>query len=246
MQKIIVVYAMLSAAVAFAQTMQGPLMPKKLSTAERRAAMIARMGGRINAPDKEPGICFLNCQKDVPPDRLEVALQRIRDTFHFSVYLRDAEWKNMPELADLAATRKHAVVVALVDSPAYPQLLTAPDDAWGIVNLAPLKADRPKPEVLEARVLKMMMRGFAVSIGGLWGTQMGDVLHSADTLQQLDANTGKVPGPMAFENIYTRGKALKVATGGTVSYRQACKEGWAPAPTNDLQRGVWNEFHPAK
>ena len=53
-------------------------------------------------------------------------------------------------------------------------------------------------------------------------------------------------GPMAFENIYTRGKALHVSAGGMVSYRQACKEGWAPAPTNDLQRGVWNEFHPAK
>ena len=26
-----------------------------------------------------------------------------------------------------------------------------------------------------------------------------------------------------------------------VSYRDACKEGWAPAPTNDYQKAIWNQ-----
>jgi hypothetical protein len=26
-------------------------------------------------------------------------------------------------------------------------------------------------------------------------------------------------------------------------YRQACKQGWAPAPTNDVQRAIWNKVH---
>ena len=25
------------------------------------------------------------------------------------------------------------------------------------------------------------------------------------------------------------------------TYRKACEEGWAPAPTNDVQRKIWNE-----
>ena len=27
------------------------------------------------------------------------------------------------------------------------------------------------------------------------------------------------------------------------SYRTACQQGWAPAPTNDAQRTIWQEVH---
>ena len=28
-----------------------------------------------------------------------------------------------------------------------------------------------------------------------------------------------------------------------VSYRKACEEGWAPQPTNDFQKAVWDDVH---
>ena len=28
-----------------------------------------------------------------------------------------------------------------------------------------------------------------------------------------------------------------------IPYRQACKEGRAPVPTNDVQRAIWNKVH---
>ena len=28
-----------------------------------------------------------------------------------------------------------------------------------------------------------------------------------------------------------------------IPYRQACQEGWAPAPTNAVQRAIWNKVH---
>ena len=31
---------------------------------------------------------------------------------------------------------------------------------------------------------------------------------------------------------------LRIAT-----YRQACREGWAPAPTNDVQKAIWDKVH---
>jgi len=27
------------------------------------------------------------------------------------------------------------------------------------------------------------------------------------------------------------------------TYRHACEQGWAPAPTNDYQKAIWNEVH---
>ena len=26
-------------------------------------------------------------------------------------------------------------------------------------------------------------------------------------------------------------------------YRKACEEGWAPAPTNDVQKAIWDKVH---
>ena len=31
-----------------------------------------------------------------------------------------------------------------------------------------------------------------------------------------------------------------------VTYRQACIEGWAPAPTNDVQKAIWEKVHSEK
>jgi hypothetical protein len=27
------------------------------------------------------------------------------------------------------------------------------------------------------------------------------------------------------------------------TYRKACKEGWAPTPTNDVQKAIWDRIH---
>ena len=29
----------------------------------------------------------------------------------------------------------------------------------------------------------------------------------------------------------------------TAHYRQACKQGWAPAPTNEYQKAIWDQVH---
>ena len=27
------------------------------------------------------------------------------------------------------------------------------------------------------------------------------------------------------------------------TYKRACREGWAPTPTNDVQRAIWEKVH---
>ena len=39
--------------------------------------------------------------------------------------------------------------------------------------------------------------------------------------------------------------ALGVVPAETATYRQACREGWAPAPTNDVQRAIWDRYRAA-
>ena len=30
------------------------------------------------------------------------------------------------------------------------------------------------------------------------------------------------------------------------TYRKACREGWAPAPTNDVQKAIWEDINATK
>jgi hypothetical protein len=38
-------------------------------------------------------------------------------------------------------------------------------------------------------------------------------------------------------------QALGMASERKVPYVKACKEGWAPAPTNEFQKAIWDKVH---
>ena len=47
--------------------------------------------------------------------------------------------------------------------------------------------------------------------------------------------------PEPFNKIMTHAQKLGMQPQRMTTYRKAVEEGWAPAPTNDLQRTVWEE-----
>jgi hypothetical protein len=38
-------------------------------------------------------------------------------------------------------------------------------------------------------------------------------------------------------------KPLGVLPAQRATYLKACEEGWAPAPTNDVQKAIWDKVH---
>ena len=46
-----------------------------------------------------------------------------------------------------------------------------------------------------------------------------------------------------FNKMINNAKLMGVAVRRRVSYRKACQEGWAPAPTNDIQKAIWDKVH---
>lgn len=250
MKRLTGLFVLLCCGLVGAQTTQGPLMtkggPDAATRARLRAGMLARTGGMVNRPDTEPGICFLNAQKTVPASAFEEKLQNIRDEFRVSCYLREGEFKGLESLADFVAKKQHACVVCIIDQQGLPQVLAAADSQWALVNLAPLKADKPTAEKLAERAAKIAWRGFGLSMGAGFSAQAGGLLQSARTLEELDAVYGRAVPPDCHFPILNYLEKCKTARGGRTSYREACKEGWAPAPANDAQKKIWDEFHPNK
>lgn len=205
-----------------------------------REELIAKMGGYVSKPDKEPGIVFMNCQTSVPPQMIDQALMTVRHEFHRSCFLRTGEFKGINDLIAQSKDRtKVSAMIAVVDDPSLPQLLSAPDSRVSVINVRPLMADDPIDDILHKRVWHMVYRGFGIAMGAAWSAQEAGLMRPAENLEDLDKITGRASAPDSHFPIDAFCRANKVASGGVQTYRDACLDGWAPAPTNDIQKAIW-------
>ena len=60
-------------------------------------------------------------------------------------------------------------------------------------------------------------------------------------MKDLDAIPLLQPGPEPNNKMIDEAHRRGVQSARFTTYRQACREGWAPAPTNDLQKAIWEE-----
>lgn len=243
----------------FAQTAQGPvanaaggaakpkLTPEQMKAVRER--MMRHIGGVIPMPDRYPGICFLDCSAGaVPAGVIAKVIGKVKGEFFLSAYERQGKFTTIEALgAFTAAHTNHACVVAIAEAGnALPWLLTAPDSRWALVNLTPLKADNPKEEKLAHRVEFVAQRAFGILMGAAWTAQGISVMMPAKDLAELDAIRGQVMPPDCHFPVIAYCDLRGVAKGGTAPYRKACMEGWAPAPTNDIQKAIWEEVKARK
>ena len=132
----------------------------------------------------------------------------------------------------------------IVDDPALPVSLAAIEDGWGVLNVAPILSDEPAAAVLALRVKKYINRLFA-DLHGIGDPVMmpACVMKPAVGMKGVDAlvcstfspeSTGKIISALASAGY----KQRKFGT-----YYDACEEGWAPAPTNAVQKAIWDKVH---
>ena len=94
------------------------------------------------------------------------------------------------------------------------------------------------------RVRNEFLRCVAYTFGV--GNASGNcVMKPATGVADLDANLMRNYGPETLVAIMKNAQGRGMAMARTVPYRKAVEEGWAPAPTNDYQRAIWDEIHSA-
>ena len=132
----------------------------------------------------------------------------------------------------------------VIDDEKLPMSLVAPEGRWAFVNVAPLAQGRgEKPAFLEARVKKEMARIGCLVLGGISSTYRENLLSFVDSPEGLDKfmdDTLPVDGPLRCGRYLL---SLGVKPYRDVTYKKACQEGWAPQPTNDVQKAIWEDVH---
>lgn len=208
---------------------------------EARSNMLAKTGGMIVQEGKGPSILFLNLQIGVKEDSVRETSELIGRLVRFKTQYQSAKPLNSP-VEQLAARvgGDIAAVVAVVEDPGLPALLIAPESRWALVNVTPLRKGAGA-EQLEVRVQKEIWRAFAMVMGASNSNFATCLLKPVFDAADLDALKPKTICPEPFNKLFQTGQKLGIHPSRMTTYRKAVQEGWAPAPTNDFQKAVWNE-----
>ncbi|MBQ3343187.1 MAG: hypothetical protein IJG84_14905 [Kiritimatiellae bacterium] len=222
---------------------RGRLTPEQAR--ERNAKnMMRRYGGRLRKAGSAHGkVVFLNAQKRVARAGLQNALDVVEDRIHPVWEYVEAATANPfnpgPDLKKAGAD----VGVAIVDSEGVPSLLIAPEAGWAVVNVAAL-ADGCDGETLAKRVRVEVLRAFAL-VGGAAFMQQDPIVMRADIMTPKDLDMIKEEN-FGIDVAYAMSRGLPkrgVTPWFETTYKKACQEGWAPPPTNEFQKAIWDKTH---
>lgn len=200
---------------------------------QRREEAVRRNGGLVEAPITGRVIRVVNRQRIVARELVERTAEEISDSSGFAIEVID----------DPATDGRTEIAIELVDTVVDPTLMIAPEDKLGRINVSRLVADKPSGILLEARFQKEFWRALAMTMGAANSNFKPSVMRNVFSLADLDADPARVPCPEVIDKVQKTAYQLSVARRHKVSYKRACREGWAPQPTNDIQKAIWKEVH---
>ncbi len=212
-----------------------------------RSNLMAKVGGFLQVPAAGPSVTLINCQSRVGRGELEGVLAAMRRNTRLGyAYVERPGAEGVRAAGEALASTNVAAVIALVDVADYPPLLVAPEARWAVVNVAALAGGGAAREVVEARARKEVWRALGYVMGAANSNFKSCVLKPVFKPEELDAIQIETLCPEPFGKMMQQAQALGMRPAAQVTYRKACEEGWAPAPTNELQKAVWQEVRDAK
>lgn len=181
----------------------------------------------------------------VPESEADTAIQILRKATKLDIRLLRNGILSPDDLATPANALtkiKCNLAIFIVFDDSHSAMLVAPEDRWAIVNVAKLKTGLPNIESLErrlwhSRVRKEIIRAFSLLCGGGASQFAGNVTDIAN-IEDLDTVQEFVPidMPLRYSNYLSK---IGVTPAYEKTYLQACKEGWAPHPTNAIEQVIW-------
>lgn len=216
-----------------------------VSTAAGATETADELGGNIVVWPKDPGkFLFVNSQKRLAGPVLEKPVDWLRAEFAIDIRMVDGKFPDVRAVPATLEGLDAKGAIWIVDDLALPVSLVAADNGWGILNIAPLLADSPDAANRDRRIAKFLYRTFA-SLHGIGDSVMmpACVMKHAVGIDGVDGLACATYSPEACSKIraFLSLAGYKSCRAGT--YYDACEEGWAPRPTNAVQKAIWDKVH---
>ena len=208
---------------------------------------LSETGGFIVRDDPGNGLVLVaNAQTQLPGGKIShpVSYMRFHAKMNIGIRAVDPASAKSPS-AESAKALGATIVVFVADDPkSADTVVVAPDGKWAIVNVAALNTDSPGDDILALRTRKAITRAICF-VCGAGGSQYPNTLVGPfkDSVKGYDRfPTDGVP-PDVFPRMQHYLKSLGVRPLVRTTYANACRQGWAPKPTNDVQRAIWEKVH---
>ena len=191
-------------------------------------------GGKIRQPRTENGsIVFVNKQTMFDKSVINKIAAMLERRFRYILEISSVDQEGASD----------KFIIKLEDIDRKERILLAPENFWVSVNVRRLKDGVvPKP-ILEDRFVKEVLRAFAFVCGGTCGTEPGGICQLISNASDLDAIPGLDYSIDIEARIINNMNKSDVRPYRIAKYSEAVLEGWAPAPTNDAQRAIWDKVH---
>ena len=194
-------------------------------------AYFSSQGGIVQKPYKGKYVVIINNQSLINSKDFFSEGNSIEDIFNFPVRVLGKNEK----VADAG------VIVQITESKAAPSLLIAPEANWASVNVTALATDKPSAEVLKSRVQKEIMRAYLYAAGVANSEVQPCLMRPIRRAKDLDKYSVMQPGPSAVAPVINTASQLGIFERTIMTYKEACEEGWAAAPTNEIQKAIWDQ-----
>ena len=214
---------------------------ERMSAIERKAKLEAvvnqRVGGFIERPGTAKGsITYVNCQQKAPKAWIDESMAYFAEVTKFKINYAEGTFDIKNPKVEGNAT------IFIVDDMVLPVLLIAPENRWALVNIAQI-AQEKRPAFFAARTKKELSRAFAYLCGAVGSRYERSLTRGITSQSELD-KTPDYELPMdVVQRFWDYMKPLGVLPAQRATYMKACQEGWAPPPTNDVQKAVWEKVH---
>lgn len=231
---------------------EGAAQTNKLSVAEKRArrkarieARIAAEGGMVTKPNTGKFACVISCTPKVELPYIKETVNRFNVAMNIWVDVSEATLDALPiEFArKKAKDSKIGFLMLIVDDKTLPMSLAAAEEGWAVMNVAPLSSDLPPKDVYKKRLGKQINRVFAQAAGAGISFNKPCVMEPVFSLVDLDRIQYPLISPEVMSKVLDVCAKRGIQTVVQETYLNACQSGWAPPPTNDIQKALWDRVH---
>ena len=220
MKSIIMFICAISVFVIFAKTTNDRVIPE--SVMRKTGGIVEKKGlGKI---------VVINCQSKISVNKIKERVGRLSRLLKYNFEVRSGEWnicESIPTDANLA--------IFIVDKADLPLSLVAVESGWGMMNTAEINND--------ISFSKQLTRVFALTAGAMCSRNKHSPMQPITQAKQIETllsdNIMRDMIDSIRQNLASRGIEMSKIS----SYVKACQEGWAPAPTNEYQKAIWDKIH---
>ncbi len=219
---------------------------RTLSPQERALARLRRTGGKIVKPGSQRGtIALVDTQCRFAHSNVVAVAKSLNKLTKFNVV---AAVSKLGAPKDVLRAAQATLAIVVVDDADTPALLIAPEDRWACVNVnkldAGLLSDTARRKFFESRGRRELYRAFSLLCGG-GSSQFDNNLTVCASQPEIDLCDEMLPIDVVARCMKYLPK-LGVTQRLETTYSRACREGWAPPPTNDCQKAVWTRIRENK